>query len=310
MILCCGEALVDMIPERRTNGPLAFVPHCGGAVFNTAIALGRLGAEVGMLTGLSTDRFGQMLHQTLCDNRVDPAHVIRSDRLTTLAMVHLVDGDATYAFYDENSAGRMITYDDLPQLPERIGALFFGGISLVSDPAASAYAALLAQQAADRIVMIDPNIRPAFIEDEAAYRARLGQMLDRADIIKLSEDDLDWLATEGRSAEQTLTDLRNAGPKIIVLTRGGDGVTGYWHGQTIEVPAVPTTPVDTVGAGDTFNAGLLASLSKQGYLTAQTFGTLTSADLRAAIAFGAQAASVTVSRAGANPPWSHELPGQ
>ena len=158
-----------------------------------------------MLTGLSTDRFGQMLHQTLCDNRVNPSHVIRSDRLTTLAMVHLVDGDATYAFYDENSAGRMITYDDLPQLPEPIGALFFGGISLVSDPAASAYAALLAQQAADRIVMIDPNIRPAFIEDEAAYRARLGQMLDRADIIKLSEDDLDWLATEGRSAEQTLT---------------------------------------------------------------------------------------------------------
>ena len=105
MILCCGEALVDMIPEPTISGADGFVPHSGGSVFNTAIALGRLGNPVGMLSGVSTDRFGQQLDADLVRSGVDTRHLIRSSRPTTLAFVHLENRQAQYSFFDENSAG-------------------------------------------------------------------------------------------------------------------------------------------------------------------------------------------------------------
>ena len=143
MILCCGEALIDMLPRTTTDGVDAFAPFPGGSVFNTAIALGRLGEASGFFSGLSSDLFGDMLRDSLSASNVDhgPAHV--SDRPTTLAFVRLIDGQATYAFYDENTAGRMLTAADLPDTPA--DALFFGGISLVAEPCGSAYDALQAR---------------------------------------------------------------------------------------------------------------------------------------------------------------------
>ena len=128
MILCCGEALIDMIPAPTARGQQGFVPHPGGAVFNTAIALGRLGVRTGLLTGLSTDIFGQQLTEALTTSHVDASLAIRSDRPTTLAFVRLVDGHASYSFYDEYSAGRMLTPDDMPVLPAdvTIGPVFRG----------------------------------------------------------------------------------------------------------------------------------------------------------------------------------------
>ncbi len=114
MILCCGEALIDMLPRETTKGEQAFAPYAGGSVFNTAIALGRLGAPTGFLSGISTDLFGQILDETLAASKVDASLAIRSNRPTTLAFVTLTDGHAQYAFYDENTAGRMISVDDLP----------------------------------------------------------------------------------------------------------------------------------------------------------------------------------------------------
>ena len=143
MILCCGEALIDMIPAPTTTGGEGFVSHAGGAVFNTAIALARLEAPTALLTGLSTDMFGQMLDATLADNGVNRDLAIRSDRPTTLAFVKLVNGSAQYTFMDENSAGRMLRAEDMPKLGADIEALFFGGISLACEPGAEAYAALL-----------------------------------------------------------------------------------------------------------------------------------------------------------------------
>jgi len=131
MIYCCGEALIDMIPETTMSG---------GAVFNTAIALGRLGAAAGMVTGLSTDVFGRQLTEALTASRVQTARVIRADRPTTLAFVTLNNGQASYAFFDENSAGQMLQPADMPPLPADGGALFLGGISLTVEPCADAYA--------------------------------------------------------------------------------------------------------------------------------------------------------------------------
>ena len=306
MILCCGEALIDMLPRTTTLGEPAFAPHAGGAVFNTAIALGRLGAPTGFFSGLSTDLMGEILTQTLTASKVDTSLAARTNRPTTLAFVKLVNGQATYAFYDENTAGRLLSPADLPTLPARVNTLFFGGISLVNDPAAATYEALQAREAATRVTMIDPNIRPGFITDQAPYRARITRMMARADIVKLSDEDLHWLMGAGdltRLARQIIA----TGPSLVFLTEGAKGARAVTATQDRFVAAQKVTVADTVGAGDTFNAGVLAALHRAKALHKPALATLPDATLDAALTLGTRAAAVTVSRAGANPPWADEL---
>ncbi|PVA06515.1 carbohydrate kinase family protein [Thalassorhabdomicrobium marinisediminis] len=308
MILCCGEALIDMLPAATADGQTTFVPHAGGAVFNTAIALGRLGLDAGLLTGLSTDMFGAQLVAALADSHVDTGLAVRSDRPSTLAFVQLVDGQARYNFYDENSAGRMLTDADMPAVPDQVSALFFGGISLACEPAADAYADLLAREGGPRAVMLDPNIRPGFIEDATRYRARLNAMLAHTDIVKVSDEDLAWILPDSASEAERVATLRKRGPAVVIVTRGSDGATGYLaDGAQVQVPAAQVTVVDTVGAGDTFNAGVLAKLARTGHLSKDALASLSGDALQQAMAFGAKVAGVTVSRAGANPPWAHDL---
>ena len=306
MILSCGEALIDMLPRTTPEGEAAFAPYAGGAVFNTAIAVGRLGGPSGFFSGLSSDLFGDLLRQVLTESRVDtsPAHV--SARPTTLAFVRLTDGHATYTFYDENTAGRMLSPDDLPMLGEATQALFFGGISLVGEPAAQAYEALQARESAHRVTMVDPNIRPSFITDETGYRARIDRMLARADIVKMSDEDLHWLLGpgDGRDHARRILDM---GPSLVCITEGSRGAIGYTRTGQVQAPAPKVTVADTVGAGDTFNAGLLTALWKAGLLTKAALRSLDDEALRDALTLGVRAAAITVSRPGANPPWAHEL---
>jgi fructokinase len=307
MILSCGEALIDMLPRTSTEGEACFAPYAGGAVFNTAIALGRLGAPSAFFSGVSNDMLGEILAETLAASKVDTRYLARSDRPTTVAFVKLVNGQATYAFYDEATAGRMLSTADLPDLPPEVQALFFGGISLVNDPAASTYEALQAREAPARVTMIDPNIRPGFIAGrEAEYRARIERMIARADIVKLSDEDLHWLEGPG-----DLTALARGilakGPKVVFITEGARGARAVTARQDRFVAAQKVAVVDTVGAGDTFNAGVLAALHQAGALTRAGVAALSDATLDAALSLGTRAAAITVSRAGANPPWSHEL---
>ncbi len=301
MILCCGEALIDMLPRTSTKDEAAFAPHAGGAVFNTAIALGRLGEQSAMFTGLSSDLFGDVLREKLAASHVDSTLCHVSDRPTTLAFVKLTDGQAEYAFYDENTAGRMLTVSDLPDVTAE--ALFFGGISLVVEPCASAYQALMLREAPTKLTMIDPNIRPSFIKDEASYRVRLSAMMAAADVIKTSDEDLDWLT--GQHDIPALFAATAA--KVILLTRGSEGVTIHTRDGQAHVPAQKAQVVDTVGAGDTFNAGFLAGLARSGHLNKAALPAASMDDLIAAASLGAAAAAITVSRAGANPPWQSEL---
>lgn len=310
MILCCGEALIDMIPEPTVSGASGFVPHCGGAIFNTAIALGRLGASAGLLTGLSRDMFGQQLTASLTHSGVDTSHAIYSDRPTTLAFVKLTDGQARYTFMDENSAGRMLTPSDLPGIQTDVCALYFGGISLACEPCGDAYAALSARESADRLVMLDPNIRPAFIADAARYRDRLSGMIAQADMLKISDEDLDWVIEGPGTHEDKAKSMLERGPSVVILTKGAEGATAYLQrGTEVHVPAQSAQVVDTVGAGDTFNAGVLASLSQAGWLRKDRWADVGDEQIRDALTLGAQVAGITVSRAGANPPWAHELTG-
>jgi fructokinase len=306
MILCAGEALIDMLPRETDAGEPAFAPYAGGAVFNTAIALGRLDAPVGFFSGISTDLFGDLLIRPLEASGVDASFAHRSDRPTTLAFVTLKDGHATYAFYDENTAGRMLSDADLPVVPDGVMALFFGGISLVVEPCAGAYEALLTREADTHAVMIDPNIRPGFIKDEDAYRARLGRMIGNSDIVKVSDEDLIWLLGEGE-IDELARQLLIAGPALVCVTEGAKGVRGYFSGGTVSVSSRKVEVVDTVGAGDTFNAGFLAALHERGALAKDRVRRLSADDIEAALSLGARAAAVTVSRAGANPPRRDEL---
>lgn len=302
MILCTGESLIDMVPQ---DG--AFRPLPGGAVYNTAIALGRLGAPTGYMWPVSRDPFGEQLLCPLAEAGVEAGLCPRTDRLTTLAMVTLEGGDARYFFYDEGSAGRLFAPADIPPLPAEVEAIFAGGISLVPDPCGATVEGFIRDHQARLPVMLDPNIRPFFITDAGAYRARLERLLPMAAIVKLSGDDLGWLYPDTDPAEAARQILA-LGPKLVLLTGGAAGATAHWSGASVSAPAVRTAVADTIGAGDTFNAGVLASLQRQGVLSHHGLAALTPDQLQAALTLGAQAAAVTVSRPGANPPWAHEMP--
>ena len=306
MILCCGEALIDMLPRQLPDGSEVYLPVAGGAVFNTAITLGRLGANAGFFSGLSSDMFGEMLRQSLEDSAVDHRLCVTSPRPTTLAFVKLVDGNAQYQFYDEGSAGRMIAADDLPDMPDSVSAMHFGAISLIPEPCGNAYEALALREAANRVISLDPNIRRSFIQDENAYRARLARMIAVADIVKVSDEDLDWLA-HGASPGDTVAGWLSEGTSMVAITRGGDGAHIHTCDRRIDVPARKVEIIDTVGAGDSFNGGLLHGLSMAGLLDKAALRRAEPEALRSAVELAVQVAAITVSRAGANPPWVSEL---
>lgn len=308
MILCCGEALIDMIQSVTDTGEACFTPHSGGAVFNTAIALGRLRAPSSFLTGLSTDLFGDQLRLSLSDSHVDTRLAVISDKPTTLGFVRLTDGQASYTFYDENTAGRELRPEQLPALPDEVNALYFGGISLINEPCGEFYAALAVREAAERVVVLDPNIRVGFVQDAGKYRARLNRIIAKTDILKVSDEDLGWIVPGPSALKDKVQSLLKSGPKIVILTKGSEGASAFLrNGNVVDVPAQQVKLVDTVGAGDTFNAGVLANLAENGFLQKSALNQIQESDVRVALEFGAAVAAVTVSRSGANPPWAHEL---
>jgi len=306
MILCCGEALIDMLPRTTTLGEDAYAPYAGGAIFNTAIALGRLGVPTGFFTGLSDDMMGDILRKTLGESGVDYSYCATLSRPTTVAFVKLVDGHATYAFYDEGTAGRMITEAELPALGEDCEAIHFGAISLIPEPCGSTYEALLKREHETRVISLDPNIRPGFIKDKDAHMARIRRMAAMSDIVKFSDEDLAWFGLEG-DEDALARHWLHHGAKLVVVTRGAEGAVGYTADHKVTVPSERVTVVDTVGAGDTFDAGVLASLKMQNLLTKQQVAKLSEEQIAKTLALGARAAAVTVSRAGANPPWAKEI---
>ncbi|AOF89805.1 carbohydrate kinase [Sinorhizobium sp. RAC02] len=306
MILCCGEALIDMLPRTSTLGEDAYAPYAGGAIFNTAIALGRLGVPTGFFTGLSDDMMGDILRKTLGESGVDYSYCATLSRPTTVAFVKLVHGHATYAFYDEGTAGRMITEAELPALGDDCEALHFGAISLIPEPCGSTYEALLKREHEKRVISLDPNIRPGFIKDKDAHMGRIRRMAAMADIVKFSDEDLAWFGLEG-DEDALARHWLHHGAKLVVVTRGAEGAVGYTADHKVVVPSERVTVVDTVGAGDTFDAGVLASLKMQNLLTKQQVAKLDEDQIAKVLALGAKAAAVTVSRAGANPPWAKEI---
>lgn len=306
MILCCGEALIDFLPRKGLDGADVYQPYNGGSIYNTAIALGRLGAKVSYFGGLSSDFFGDSLVAGLKASCVDikPAKIQALD--TTLAFVKLSDGQARYVFVDAGSAGRMLTKKDLPKLSKSVAALHFGSISLIPEPCGGTYEALMKRECKSRVICLDPNIRPTLTKDKRGHVARLNRLIAMADILKISDEDVTWMTGRDDLAKAARAWLKK-GPKIVAITKGGDGVEIYTQAFSFHQAAPKVEVADTVGAGDTFTAGLLATLLQEGHLTKKALAAIREDDLRFAVDFAARAAAVTCTRPGANPPWANEM---
>jgi len=307
MIISCGEALIDFLPRRGADGAAVYQPFPGGSPFNVAIALGRLSAPAGFFGGLSTDFFGAVLRDALAKSGVDAEFAEVSERPTTLAFADLTGGDARYAFFDEGSAGRMLADDDLPAFPKTVTALHFGSFSLAEEPCGSALETLMQREQRDCVISLDPNIRPSLIKNRDGYVARLNRMAVMSDIVRLSQDDLAWLAPGTAFADVADRWLRHA-TGLVVLTKGAEGAEALTKGGvSASAPAVTGDVVDTVGAGDTFTAAVLARLEQLKLLTKPGIAGLDEARLADVLGFATRAAAITVSRAGADPPWLSEM---
>ncbi|UQA96095.1 carbohydrate kinase family protein [Streptomyces halobius] len=314
MIVVAGEALIDLVPSPQSpsgNGQLpALLPRRGGGPYNTAVALGRLGSPTAFCSRVSTDTFGETLLDGLRAGGVDISLVQRGSEPTTLAVADVsADGSAGYGFYVEGTADRLFS---LPAaLPDAVRALSLGTCSLVLEPGATAYEALLRREARRGVfTALDPNIRPGLIPNPDAYRARFRAWLPHVALLKLSEEDALWLAeAEGPDAVAAAArEWLGAGPAAIVLTHGGDGLTVLTPGGgTLAVPGERVAVVDTIGAGDTVNAALLHRLDAHDALSRAAVASLGADDWRDILGFAARAAAVTCSRAGAEPPFTSEL---
>ncbi len=291
-----GEALVDLVPAG--DGTLA--PRLGGGPFNVAVTLGRLGIPATFLSRVSTDAFGEQLLARLRESGVDASLVQRGPQPTTLSVVGLApDGSARYGFYTEGTADRLVA--DPGPLPSDVAAVCLGTLSLVLEPGASVYEAVLQREsAAGRLTALDPNVRAELIADPAGYRRRFRSWLPSVGLLKLSVADAEWLGGD-------VTDWLAAGAAAVVLTSGSEGLTVWTATQHVRVPAPGTPVADTIGAGDTVHGALLAWLHGAGALSCEAVTALDAPAWSAALGFAARAAAITVSRPGADPPWRAEL---
>jgi len=307
MILVCGEALIDLVPLSRGDEP-TYVARAGGSSFNVAMGLGRLGIPVGFLGRISSDPFGQMLGRRMLADGVDCRFVQEGDEPSTLAIVHLDAGaEPVYAFHGEGTADRMLRVEDLPvDLPEEVGALHLGSISMVREPGASAFEAVMRREHGRRVISLDPNVRPSLVGERSAYVARLEGWVSLADVIKVSRADLAWLYPEA-TPQAVAAAWLGRGPGLVVVTMGHEGSIGLTARGRVEVAGTPVIVADTVGAGDAFTSGLLAWLHAAGWLELTRIREIPADALREGLVFANRAAAITCTRAGAQPPTRSEM---
>ncbi|MFI6337630.1 carbohydrate kinase [Streptomyces sp. NPDC050535] len=300
MIVVAGEALIDLVPQ-GAGALVGLQPALGGGPYNTAVALGRLGSPTAFCSRVSGDAFGEALLDGLRGAGVDVSSVQRGAEPTTLAVASIgASGSASYSFYVEGTADRLFTAP--AQLPDATRAVSFGTCSLVLEPGASAYEELMRTAAARGVfTTLDPNIRAGLIPDADAYRARFRSWLPSVSLLKLSEEDAQWL---GGTPREWLA----SGPTAVVITHGGDGLTAFTRdGSVHPVPGVEVEVVDTIGAGDTVNAALLHGLAARDALSPAGLADLGPEGWTELLRFAARAAAITCSRAGAEPPYASEL---
>jgi fructokinase len=308
MVVVCGEALMDVFVAGETPTGVALDARVGGSPFNVALGLARLRQPVALLAALSTGPLGERLQRALRDEGVSTACIEHVDAPTTLGLVGLdAEGVPAYSFYGDGGADRQLPGTALRRIPARARAFNFGSYATVVEPIASTLRALVEREHGRSTIAYDPNVRLNVEPDLSRWREQLQWMLPRTHLLKISDEDLSLLLP-GADVDVLAAAWLAAGVRLVVVTRGARGALAWCGAGRVDVPSVPIEVVDTVGAGDTFQAALLTWLMEHDRLDAASLARLTPSEVEAAVRFAALAAAITCSRRGADLPRRAELP--
>jgi fructokinase len=308
MITIGGENLIDYVQTEMKDGLPVYTAIPGGSCYNVAIAAARQGQTVSYVTPISTDSLGNVLAQRLIDDGIQLA-TPRTDAPTSLAVVSVNNGQPSYQFYRNDTADRQITPDTLDAaISDQTRVFHVGSLALIEGADADLWAQHFATLAAnDVITSLDPNARPVVVKDKDQYVARLLRLMKHARVLKLSDEDLEYLAPDQplmEAFEQICSETQAA---IIILTKGADGAVVRCGSAQFDVAAAQADPlVDTVGAGDTFMGTLLVEISKTG-LSASKLGSIAKDELARIVTRAARAAALNCQSAGCNPPYEQDL---
>lgn len=311
MYLVCGEALFDFFAQadsREQANRVDFKAIAGGSPFNVAVGLRRLGVEAGLFAGLSTDYLGRRLKRVLMDEGVSDQFLLDVDFPTTLAMVALdANGSPAYSFRGEGCADRQLHAHHLPELGPQVRGIHVGSFSLVVQPIADTLLALVQRESGQRLISLDPNVRLNPQPDINLWRERINQLIPYADLIKVSDEDLELLYP-GQDPEQIAQSWLKQRCQLVFLTRGADGASVFsrTHGHHA-VAAIPVKVADTVGAGDTFQAAIIAWLTEHNLDSVAGLQQLSLSQLHDLLDFASRAAALTCSKTGPDLPYRTDL---
>jgi fructokinase len=307
MLLSCGDALVDFLPVKAMDGRDATVAVAGGSCLNIAVGMARLGAPAGFVGGISTDLFGRIIADHASASGVDLRYAVRSDHQTTLAFVRTVAGEPQYAFYDEATASRNWTYRPGSIPFDEIEAIHVGSTTLANDQGAAQALAMIKDAGGSVTISFDPNCRPNLVRHKARYVEQMDAFAAAADIVRMSDVDFEFLYGGSDYAGKARS-LIGERASLVVVTRGIKGALA-WHREAgaVEVQAPVIDVVDSIGAGDSFQAALLFALRAIGRIGASALRQMNPGELRRAVSFAAACAAFTCGRAGADPPRQSEV---
>jgi len=292
--LVIGEALIDIV--QRDGKVLG--EHVGGSPLNVAVGLGRLDRGVDFLTHIADDERGRRIVEYVEASgvRLVPGSTGAARTPTAAADID-ENGAATYTFdIDWQLSG---TPEVAPPL-----VVHTGSIAGFLDPGCLATAALVDAYRLAATITFDPNVRPALIEDHDQAVDRINRLVEKADVVKASDEDLHWIDPT-RTPEQIATAWQSLGPSVVVVTMGGDGSFAVCAAGTVRIAARPVEVVDTVGAGDSFMTGLVDALWSLNLLGGDRRADLARIDvdaLEGVLRAAAHASAITVARAGADLP--------
>ena len=308
MILVGGENLMDMIQIDNQNENAIFEAVPGGSPYNLAMAAGRQGVKVGYVTPISKDTNGEQLAQNLLNSNVSLLGP-RVTAPTSLAMVHIEDAIPSYSFYREETAERLVTLDSLSKnLTSEVSIFHIGSLALTGGEDALVWEEFVKRTRENNVkVSLDPNVRPSLIAEPDVYRQRIKNLMTEVDILKLSDEDLLWLFNDSADETNALAELEViARAEILIVTKGSQGSAIFHEKKWHEITSHPVEKLsDTVGAGDTFMASVLAWVMKKEKLNELAMLELN--EKKDLLNYAAKAAALNCEKPGCNPPWENEL---
>ena len=307
-VAVAGEVLTDLVPA---DGEGVFKAAPGGSPGNVAVGLARLDVGARMLARLSDDVLGRRLRAHLEGNGVDLSHAVHAPEPSSLAIVVLQpDGSAAYDFRVDGTSDWQWTDDEVVDAVEGVDALHVGSLAVTTPPGGAVLRRLAARAAADVTVSFDPNVRHLLMGPREEVLAVVHELLAVVDVVKASDEDVAWLEP-GRAPAEVAAEWLSHGPALVVITRGGDGAVAAGAASgPVSRPGMAVVVADTVGAGDSFMAALLAGLARDGLLGAarrEALRALTADQVGRLVDQCIEVSALTCSRPGADPPRTAEL---